>query len=157
MAAAAVAKIDPAQTGPVIPALVNALNSDDAPLQGAAADELGALGNHAEPALPVLLKLLGDDCAAVRTTAAQAIWQITGDRTPAKQVGLALLRSEDWLDRQIGGSLLVLLGAERRRGFRGHHTSTRVPGTPYLIIIVSYVWCPRNPVSPEPRGPASPG
>ncbi len=21
----------------------------------------------------------------------------------------------------------------------------RVPGTPYLIIIVSYVWCPRNP------------
>src|SRR5208337_5442056 len=72
MAAAAVAKIDPAQTGAVIPALVNALNSDDAPLQGAAADELGALGKHAEPALPVLLKLLGDDCAAVRTTAAQA-------------------------------------------------------------------------------------
>ena len=24
---------------------------------------------------------------------------------------------------------------------------TRVTGTPYLIIVVSYVWCPRNPGS----------
>ena len=66
LAAAAVAKIDPAQTGAVIPVLINALKSDDAPLVGAAADELGALGTHAEPALPALFGLLRDDCAAVQ-------------------------------------------------------------------------------------------
>ena len=33
---------------------------------------------------------------------------------PAEQVGRSLLRSEDWLDRQVGGGLLVLLGDERR-------------------------------------------
>ena len=38
MAAAAVAKIEPAQTGSVIPVLISALKSGDAPLQGAAAD-----------------------------------------------------------------------------------------------------------------------
>jgi HEAT repeat protein len=114
MAATAVAKIDPAQTGAVIPVLINALNSHDAPLQGASADELGSLGKHAEPALPALFGLLTDDCAAVRATAGEAIWMITGDRTPGRQVGRALLRSEDWLDRQVGGSLLVLLGDESR-------------------------------------------
>ena len=114
MAAGAVAKIDPAQTNAVIPIFIDALNSDDAPLQGAAADELGALGKHAEPALPDLFRLLTDDCAAVRSTAAQAIWRITGDRMPAKQVGRELLRSEDWLDQEVGGSLLVLLGDEIR-------------------------------------------
>ena len=114
MAAAAVARIDPAQTGAVIPVLINALKSDDAPLQGAAADEQGALGKHAEPALPALFGLLRDNCAAVRSTAAQAICRITGNRMPAEQVGRSLLRSEDWLDRQVGGGLLVLLGDERR-------------------------------------------
>ena len=92
--AAAVAKIDPAQTGAVIPVLINALNSHDAPLVGASADELGALGKHAEPALPALFGLLGDNCAAVRSTAAQAIWKITGNRMPAEQVGRELLNSE---------------------------------------------------------------
>gem|GEM_PF-5302555 len=115
MAAAAVAKIDPAQTGAVIPVLLSALNSDDSPLQGAAADELGSLGKLAEPALPALFNLLGDDCAAVRSTAAEAIWKITGDRTPARQVGRALLRSKNRLDRQVGGSLLALLGDDERR------------------------------------------
>ena len=94
LAAAAVAKIDPAQTGAVIPVLISALKSDDAPLQGAAADELGALGKHAEPALPALFGLLTDDCAAVRSTAAEAICRITGDRMPAKQVGRALLQEQ---------------------------------------------------------------
>jgi len=115
MAAAAVAKIDPSQTGAVIPVFINALNSHDAPLQHAAADELGALGKHAEPALPALFGLLNDDCAAVRSTAAEAIWKITGDRTPAVRVGRALLRSRDWLDRRLGGSLLALLGDDVRR------------------------------------------
>jgi len=114
LAAAAVAKIDPAQTGAVIPVLISALNSDDAPLQGAAADEQAVLGKHAEPALPALFALLGDNCAAVRSTAAQAICRITGNRMPAEQVGRSLLRSEDWLDRQVGGGLLVLLGANRQ-------------------------------------------
>src|SRR5208283_4300607 len=114
MAAASVAKIDPAQTGAVIHVFINALKSDDALLVGASADELGALGRHAEPALPALFGLLTDDCAAVRSTAAQAICRITGNRMPAEQVGRALLRSEDWLDRQVGGGLLVLLGDERR-------------------------------------------
>src|SRR5271166_5147367 len=114
MAAAAVGRIDPAQTGIVLPFLINGLKSHDAPLQGATADELGSLGKHAEPALPSLFRLLADDCAAVRSTAAQAIWRITGDRTPANQVGRVLLRSKDWLDRQVGGGLLVLLGDERR-------------------------------------------
>jgi len=98
---------------PFLPVLIDALNSDDAPLQGATADELGALGKHAEPALPALYDSLADDCAAVRSTAAEAIWRITGDRTPAEQVGHELLRGKDWLDRQVGGSLLVLLGDER--------------------------------------------
>jgi HEAT repeat protein len=89
MAASSVAKIEPAQTGSVIPVLINALKSDDAPLQGAAAGELRALGKHAEPALPALFGLLTDDCAAVRSTAAESIWKITGDRTPARQVGRA--------------------------------------------------------------------
>jgi len=115
LAAAAVARIDPAQTGAVLSVLVNALNSDDAPLQGAAADELGSLGKHAEPALPSLFRLLTDGCAAVRSTAAQAICRITGNRTPGRQVGRALLRSKNWLDRQVGGGLLVLLGDEVRR------------------------------------------
>jgi HEAT repeat protein len=114
LAAAAVAKIDPAQTGAVIPVLINALKSHDAPLVGASADELGALGKYAEPALPDFFGLLGDDCAAVRSTAAQAICRITGNRMPAEQVGRSLLRSEDWLDRQAGGALLALLGDERR-------------------------------------------
>ncbi len=112
MAAAAVSKIDPNHTGAVISVLANALNSDDAPIQGAAADELGALGKQAESALPALFNLLGDDCAAVRSTAAQAIWKITGDRRPAERVGRELLRSEDWLTRQVGGSLLGLLEDE---------------------------------------------
>ena len=114
MAAAAVAKIDPAQTSAVLDVLIRALSSDDAPLQGASADELGALGKHAEPVLHALFGLLGDDCAAVRSTASQAIYRITGDRTPAKQVGRALLKSEDWLDREVGGGLLALLGDEGR-------------------------------------------
>jgi len=114
MAAAAIAKIDPSQTGAVIPVLINALKSHDAPLVGASADELGALGKHAEPVLHALFGLLGDDCAAVRSTASQAIYRITGDRTPAKQVGRALLKSEDWLDREVGGGLLALLGDEGR-------------------------------------------
>jgi hypothetical protein len=63
--AAAVAKIDPAQTSAVLDVLIRALSSDDAPLQGAAADELGSLGKHAELTLPALFRLLGDDCAAV--------------------------------------------------------------------------------------------
>ena len=112
MAAAAIAKIDPSQTGAVIPVLVNALKSDDPPLVGAATDELGALGKHAKPALPALFRLLTDDSAAVKSTAAEAIWKITGDRTAAERVGRELLRSEDWLDWQVGGSLLVLLGDE---------------------------------------------
>jgi len=92
------------------------MTSDEYPAYATAiaADELGALGKHAEPALPALFELLWDDCAAVRSTAAQSIWRITGDRMPAKQVGRALRRSKDWLDRQVGGSLLVLLGDERR-------------------------------------------
>jgi HEAT repeat protein len=102
MAAAAVGRIDPAQTGAVMPVLINALKSHDALLVGAAADELGKLGKHVKPALPALFGLLTDDCAAVRSTAAEAIWRITGDRMPAKQVGRALLRSKDWLDRQVG-------------------------------------------------------
>ncbi len=114
-AAAAVAKIDPSQTGAVLSVLLEALNSDDATSQGAAADELGAIGKHAEPALAALFGLLNDDRAAVQSTGAQAIRRITGERTPARQVGRALLRSRDWLDRQIEGSLLVLLGDERRR------------------------------------------
>src|SRR5271157_604493 len=114
LAAAAVARIDPAQTGAVLSVLVNALNSDDSPLVGASADELGALGKHAEPPVPYLFGLLTDDCAAVRSTAAQAICRITGNRMPAEQVGRSLLRSEDWLDCQVGGGLLVLLGDERR-------------------------------------------
>ena len=114
LAAAAIAKIDPSQTGAVLPVLINALKSDDAPLQGAAADEQGALGKHAETAMPALFGLLRDNCAAVRSTAAQAICRITGNRMPAEQVGRSLLRSEDWLDRQAGGALLALLGDERR-------------------------------------------
>ena len=114
LAAAAVGRIDPAQTNAVIPIFIDALNSDDAPLQGAATDELGSLGKHAEPVLPALFGLLRDNCAAVRSTAAQAIWKITGDRTPGRQEERALLRSEDWLDRQVGGGLLVLLGDKRR-------------------------------------------
>ena len=114
LAAAAVARIDPAQTGAVLTVLVSALKSDDSPLVGASADELGALGKHAEPPVPYLFGLLTDDCAAVRSTAAQAIWRITGDRTPAKQVGRKLVRSENWLDRQVGGSPLVLLGEDGR-------------------------------------------
>ena|SRR5208337_2722835 len=114
MAAAAVGRIDPAQTGAVMPVLINALKSHDALLVGAAADELGKLGKHVKPALSDLFRLLTDDCAAVKATAAEAIWKITGDRTPARQVERALLRSEDWLDRQVGGGLLVLLGDERR-------------------------------------------
>src|SRR5271157_3421241 len=97
LAAAAVAKIDPAQTGAVISVLISALKSGDAPLRGAAADELGSLGKHAEPALPALYDSLADDCAPVRSTAAEAIWRITGDRAVAEQVGHELLRSEDWL------------------------------------------------------------
>jgi hypothetical protein len=54
LAASAVARIDPTLTSAVLDVLITALNSDDAPLQGAAADELGALGKHAEPALPAL-------------------------------------------------------------------------------------------------------
>jgi hypothetical protein len=46
----------------------------------------------------------------VRSTAAEAIWRITEDRTPARQVGLALLRSDDWIDRQVGEPSPVLLG-----------------------------------------------
>ena len=115
LAVAAVARIDPTQTGAVIPVLINALNSDDAPLVGASADELGALGKHAEPALPDLFGLLTDDCAAVRSTSAEGIWKITGDRTPARQVGRELLWSRDLLDRQVGGTLLVLLGDDERR------------------------------------------
>ena len=115
MAAGAIARIDPTQTGAVIPVLINALNSDDAPLVGASADELGALGKHAEPALPDLFGLLTDDCAAVKSTSAEGIWKITGDRTPARQVGRELLWSRDLLDRQVGGTLLVLLGDDERR------------------------------------------
>lgn len=54
MAGAEVARIDPSQTGAVIPVLVNSLNSDDAFRRGAVADELGALGKHAKP-VPVCL------------------------------------------------------------------------------------------------------
>ena len=46
MAAAAVGRIDPAQTGAVMPVLINALKSHDALLVGAAADELGKLGKQ---------------------------------------------------------------------------------------------------------------
>ena len=104
LAASAVAKIDPAQAGAVLDVLTSALNSDDAPLQGAAVDELGALGKHAEPALTALFGLLGGDCAAVKATAGEAIWRITGDRSPAKRVGQELLRSQDWLYRRVGGA-----------------------------------------------------
>lgn len=114
LAVAAVARIDPAQTGAVLTVLVSALKSDDLPLVGASADELGALGKHAEPALPALFGLLTDDCAAVRSTAAEAIWRITGDQSPAERVGGELFRSTDWLDRQVGGGLLVVLGDERQ-------------------------------------------
>jgi HEAT repeat protein len=103
LAAGAIARIDPGQSSFVLPVLVNALHSDDAPLQGAAADELGMIGKYAEPALPALLGLLEGDCAAVRSTAAEAIWRITGDQTPASQVGRALLRSEDWLTARSEG------------------------------------------------------
>jgi len=113
MAAAVVTKIDPAQTGAVLDALINGLKSGDAPLVGATADELGALGKHAKPALPDLFRLLTDDCAAVRSTAAQAIWRITGDRTAAERVGRELLRSEEWLDRKVGEGLFAVLGDER--------------------------------------------
>ncbi len=51
LAAGTIANIDPAQTGTVLPVLISALNSDDAPLVGAAADELAALGMHGEPVL----------------------------------------------------------------------------------------------------------
>jgi HEAT repeat protein len=112
-AAAVVASIDPTRTSAVIFVLVKALNSDDSHLQGAAADQLGALGMHAEPALPALFKLLGDDRAAVKSIAAEAIWRITGDRTPAVRVGRALLRSEEWLDRKVGEGLFAVLGDER--------------------------------------------
>ncbi len=116
MAAGAVGRIDPSQIAAVLDVLIRALESDDLPLVGAAADELGTLGKHAEPALPALFGLVTDDCAAVKATAAEAIWRITGNRMPARQVGGAVLRSEDWLDRQVGGELLVLLGDEVRQG-----------------------------------------
>jgi hypothetical protein len=54
LASGAIARIDAGQTIAVIHVLIDAVNSDDAPLQGAAADELGLLGKHAEPALPAL-------------------------------------------------------------------------------------------------------
>jgi hypothetical protein len=41
VAAVSIARIDPGQTGALIPVLIDALNSDNVPLQGAAADELG--------------------------------------------------------------------------------------------------------------------
>jgi HEAT repeats len=108
MAAGSVAKIDPAQTRALVPVLINALNSDDAPIQGAAADEPWALGGQVKLALPALFGLFTDDAPPFGLPATQAIWKITGDRTPAKLVVRYLLRSKDWLDRQVGGSLLVL-------------------------------------------------
>ena len=109
LAASAVAKIDPAQTSAVLHVLITALNSDDAPLQGAVTDELGVLGKHAEPALPAPFGLLTDGCAAVKATAAEAVWRITGDRGPAKRVREVILRSEDRLYRRVGEGLVERL------------------------------------------------
>ena len=105
--------IDPSQTTAVIDVLINALNDDF--LQFTTAWQVGWLGKHAEPALPALFGLLTKDCAAVKSTAAEAIWRITGDRSPAERVREELLRSEDWIERQIGESVFDRLENERLR------------------------------------------
>ena len=112
IAAEAVTKIDPAQTGVFVDVLIKALNIDEGPIQSVAVCDLGALGKLAEPALPELFRLLGDDCAGMKADAGEAIWRITGDRTPAERVRHELLHTKDWLDRMVGQGLFEVLEEE---------------------------------------------
>jgi HEAT repeat protein len=109
IAAEAISKINPSQTGVYLEVLIKSLSSGDLPTLSFAIYDLGALGKLAETALPELFRLLSDDCAGVKADAAEAIWRITGNRSPAERVGHGLLRSEDWLDRMIGEGLVEVL------------------------------------------------
>ena len=113
IAAEAVTKIDPTQTSVYLEVLIKALSSDDGPTLSVAVCDGEAVGKYAEPALPELFRLLGDDCVGVKADAAEAIWRITGDRGPAKRAAHELLRSQDWLDRNVGGGLIEVLEDER--------------------------------------------
>jgi hypothetical protein len=96
LAAGAIAGIDLGQTIAVIHVLINALNSEDAP-PGRSSRRVG---NDRE----------ASGTGTVRCAAAEALWRIREDRTPARRVVIALLGNVDWLDREVGESLLVFLG-----------------------------------------------
>lgn len=75
---------------PAVPALGEALRSEDAAVRSQAADALGHIGSpDADPALPALVALLGDEDDDVRLTAISSIGQLDAEvRTDAVKQAL---------------------------------------------------------------------
>jgi HEAT repeat protein len=82
-----------ARFGPrAVPALLQALESGDAPTREKAARTLSGIGDAAAPAVPALSEALHDDSLEVRLAAAKAMWNITAQADEVVPALAALLK-----------------------------------------------------------------
>lgn len=80
---------------PAVPALIDALRSDDAVVRAKAARVLGSIGEGAAAAVTALTEVLKDDCPEARLAAAKARWCVTHEPGPSVRVLTGLL-SRRW-------------------------------------------------------------
>jgi HEAT repeat protein len=111
-AAGLISLIDPTDVHERLPALVDALDSDQFGVADLSAWYIGRIGTLARPALQRLNQMLNDADSSRRCSASEAIWAITNDPKDVISVGLALLNDSDWLQRCVGAEHLGMLGPQ---------------------------------------------
>jgi HEAT repeat protein len=105
--------------GDAIPRLRKLLGNPDSRLREGAARALGRVGLSAKAAVPVLKRLLKDESSAVRTQAALALWSIAKEAVVAAHALNLVRKNVDNKDRWEAVEALAVVAAEARPPVRG--------------------------------------
>ena len=95
-----------------VPELVQALESDSAPVRAAAAYALNEMGPEADAATPALLDVIKDDDELVRALATSALTNVGLDQSVLINLLTAAVQSESGLVKDIAADALVDIGAD---------------------------------------------
>ena len=95
-----------------VPELVQALESDSAPVRAAAAYALNEIGAEADAATPTLLEVIKDDDELVRALATSALTKVGLDQSALINLLTAAVQNESGLVKDIAADALVGIGSD---------------------------------------------